>query len=341
MAMPATQDALASPSACNIIRRKRTMSMEPTLSISAVERDTGLSKDTLRVWERRYGFPHPLRDTLGERAYPLSQVERLRVIKRLLDQGHRPGRVIACDEEALAALANGGNTTASAEEAVACMAAEGRADLLHYIGLCKAYQFDEFRRALTQELLRIGMLRFVVDVIAPLNDMVGARWANGTFAVFEEHLYTECVQVVMRNAIAALPQHVSTTAGRPRILLTTFPGEQHGLGLLMAEAIFALEGARCISLGVQTPVLEIVHAASAQQADIVALSFSAAANGNVALEGLRDLAGKLPASCEIWAGGASAVLRRKPPPHVRILGLNNVNEMVSDWRTRHGVQKQR
>ncbi|MGA0116507.1 MAG: MerR family transcriptional regulator, partial [Burkholderiales bacterium] len=31
-------------------------------NIAAVERDTGLSKDTLRVWERRYGFPAPVRD---------------------------------------------------------------------------------------------------------------------------------------------------------------------------------------------------------------------------------------------------------------------------------------
>ena len=50
------------------------------LSISAVERDTGLSKDTLRVWERRYGFPNPVRDALGERLYPVEQVERLRLI---------------------------------------------------------------------------------------------------------------------------------------------------------------------------------------------------------------------------------------------------------------------
>ena len=66
-----------------------------TLSIAAVERDTGLSKDTLRVWERRYGFPLPLRDAIGERAYALDQVERLRIVKRLLDAGHRPGRVVA------------------------------------------------------------------------------------------------------------------------------------------------------------------------------------------------------------------------------------------------------
>ena len=51
-----------------------------TLSISAVERDTGLSKDTLRVWERRYGFPTPERDAIGERAYSLEQVEKLRIV---------------------------------------------------------------------------------------------------------------------------------------------------------------------------------------------------------------------------------------------------------------------
>ena len=50
------------------------------LSISAVERDTGLSKDNLRVWERRYGFPNPQRDAFGERIYPLEQVDRKSVV---------------------------------------------------------------------------------------------------------------------------------------------------------------------------------------------------------------------------------------------------------------------
>ena len=39
------------------------------LNISAVERETGLSKDVLRMWERRYGFPKPDRDENGERQY--------------------------------------------------------------------------------------------------------------------------------------------------------------------------------------------------------------------------------------------------------------------------------
>ena len=42
-------------------------------SIAAVERDTGLSKDTLRVWERRYNFPQPGRDAHGERLFCTEQ----------------------------------------------------------------------------------------------------------------------------------------------------------------------------------------------------------------------------------------------------------------------------
>src|SRR5574343_1386175 len=75
------------------------------LNIAAVERDTGLSKDVLSMWERRYGFPQPDRDTHGERVYPASQVERLRLIKRLMDQGHRPGKLISTPAEQLTALA--------------------------------------------------------------------------------------------------------------------------------------------------------------------------------------------------------------------------------------------
>ena len=70
-------------------------SSTPSLSrtIAAVERDTGLSTDTLRVWERRYGFPTPDRDQFGERIYPIDQVDKLRVLRRLMDDGARRKRL--------------------------------------------------------------------------------------------------------------------------------------------------------------------------------------------------------------------------------------------------------
>ena len=78
--------------------------MAVSIDISALERETGISKDTLRVWERRYGFPKPLRDANGERTYPLDQLVRLRSIRRLIDSGLRPGHVLRATDSELAAL---------------------------------------------------------------------------------------------------------------------------------------------------------------------------------------------------------------------------------------------
>lgn len=80
----------------------------------------------------------------------------------------------------------------------------------------------------------------------------------------------------------------------------------------MVEALLALEGCRCISLGTQTPVWDIVLAASAQEIDIVALSFSPVMNPNQVVDGLTELRAKLPRSIEIWAGGRCPVLQRRP-----------------------------
>ena len=73
-------------------------------AIGAVERDTGISRDTLRIWERRYGFLTLARNAEGERVYSAEQIRRLQVIRRLLDQGLRPGKVVALSEAALDAL---------------------------------------------------------------------------------------------------------------------------------------------------------------------------------------------------------------------------------------------
>ena len=84
------------------------------LPIAAVERETGLAKDTLRVWEKRYGFPQPLRDACGDRLYPAAQVQQLQLIRRLLDAGLRPGKVVGLDGQALEQLLTQHSSSAAA-----------------------------------------------------------------------------------------------------------------------------------------------------------------------------------------------------------------------------------
>lgn len=284
-----------------------------TLSIAAVERDTGLSKDTLRVWERRYGFPTPGRDGAGERAYTLPQVEKLRTIKRLLDAGHRPGRVVTLPLEQLRAISE---QTLDLRQRGATVVLRSD-DIRELIDLVRAHDVAALRGRLNRLLSRHGVGRFVVEVVAPLTLAVGDAWIRGQLEVFEEHLYTECVQVVLRGAIAAIPEPAADDA--TRVLLTTFPGEPHGLGLLMAEALLALEGCRCVSLGVQTPLWDITLAAAACRSDVVALSFSGCMGPNPIADGLTELRTKLPARVALWAGGSAPVLHRRPLPGVRAL----------------------
>lgn len=264
-----------------------------SFSIAAVERETGLSKDVLRMWERRYGFPSPDRDANGERLYPAVQLERLRLIKRLMDQGYRPGKLITASSEELAQLAP--RYLAVRQKNVN----DNTEELAELLALIKQHDAAGYQQAMQQRLARQGFQFFVQDIVAPLSQQVGEAWEDGRFEVFEEHLFTELTKRLLRQAIASLPGGVRS----PRIVLTTVPDEQHVLGLLMVEGLFVLEGAECIPLGTQMPLLEISRAAVAHRAEIVALSFSIAFPRRQipgVLEQLRQL---LPKNIALWVGG--------------------------------------
>ena len=293
-------------------------------SISDVEREIGVAKETLRVWERRYGFPQPLRDGSGERLYPLEQLDRLRLIKRLIDAGYRPGKLMQHDMPTLTQLAQGFQIMVGQRLDPA---------LQTCMDMIKAHQIHELRSHLSQVMLADGLQPFVLQLVAPLTRLVGEAWARGEIAVFEEHLYTESLQVVMRSAILSIAQQSAGAA--PRVLLTTVPQEKHALGLLMVEALLALAGAHCMSLGVQTPIGEMLAAAERQQADVLALSFSQAMNPRHAMDSLQELRQRLPPEVELSCGGGCALFAQAATLPAQVLELTQVSEMVAAWRQRH------
>ena len=301
--------------------------MNTLLSIADVERDTGLGKDTLRVWERRYGFPQPQRDALGERLYTPEQVEKLRLIRRLLDAGHRPGRLVPQPVEALQALL-GGQEPAAAGRALP-LATDAPDELDGFLALLRRHDAAALRQALTLAEARHGLRGFVTGVVAPLAQRVGEAWMRGELRIFEEHLFTESVQAVLHAALAALP----LAQRRPRVLLATLPGEPHGLGLLMAQALLALEDCSCLSLGTQVPLDDLAAAAAAWQADVVALSVTGCQKRNLVLASLAQLRALLPAECALWVGGAAPALRRGAPEGIRrVATLEEISQALAPWR---------
>ncbi len=291
--------------------------------IAAVERDCGVSKDTLRVWERRYGFPNPLRDDHDERLYPADQVATLRLLRRLVDAGHRPGKVVGRSDEELSVLLrrDGG----SAPHAIGSEAQQ-------VLKLLRGYDAAGLREILNAIVTRAGLGAFAAEIGPGLAEAVGAAWARGALEIHQEHLFTEQFTTVLRSAIN-VAQGAGLPRRRPCVLFSTFPQEPHALGLLMVEAMFTLESCLGISLGVQTPIPEIAAAAKAHEADIVVLSFSSMFPALQATAGLAELRALAPQTVEIWAGGACAGLRPKSGVSV-LRSLAAIGPAVSAWRDR-------
>lgn len=304
----------------------------PGLPISAVERETGLAKDTLRVWERRYGFPRPERDSAGDRRYPADQVRQLTLIRRLMDTGLRPSKLMGVDLDGLQALLARADTSPAMD--LSRTNSENAADSERFapmLNAIAAHDPAQLRHCLSLAQSRMGLAGFVTTLVAPLTTAVGEFWAQGRFEVFEEHLYTEVLTGVLRQAIASLVPPSPPPA--PKVLLTTLPQEMHGLGLLMVEALLALEGCNCVSLGTQTPIGDVAQAARAHRADIVGLSFSSAHNGAMAQACLGELRSHLPPAIELWAGGACPALYSSPVTGITpVRHLTDLQPLVARWR---------
>ena len=281
--------------------------VNPGVPIGVVERETGLTRDVLRKWEVRYGFPLPERDARGDRIYSWAQLDQLRLIKRLLDRGMRPVKIVGLDAEGLQQLADTCVPAASQQ-----FPGKFVDEVFEALG---NYDPENLQRVLAQELMRLGLAEFVQAKLAYLHEIVGDAWVDGRLAVYQEHLYAETVQMLLREAIARLP----IDANGPRILLATPPGELHALGLLMVQAQFSLAGARCISLGSQVPMSELVAAAGAYRINVIGLSFSIAYPVRRIAPQLIELRRRLDPAVQIWAGGQGMARVRGLPAGVNVL----------------------
>jgi methanogenic corrinoid protein MtbC1 len=269
-------------------------------SIGVVERDTGIGRDTLRVWERRYGFPRPVRNEKGERAYPETQLRRLQRIRRLLDRGLRPGKLLPLADDALDDL------EASLKRDARPQPDKAISDMLDAIRSADAANIETL---LQQQYQRLGMKKFISTTVAPLLNVVGDLWASGELQVFQEHFLSEQLNRFLNSEIAVMQK----TAKKPLVLLATLPGEEHTLGLLIVAAMLSAHGIAIINLGGEVPMDQIVRATQQFNADVVGLTFSGAYQYRNIRPHLVELRMQIPEDIDIWTGGEGVRRMRKLP----------------------------
>jgi DNA-binding transcriptional MerR regulator/methylmalonyl-CoA mutase cobalamin-binding subunit len=250
--------------------------------------------DTLRAWERRYGFPKPeRRPGSNRRLYSAADVERLVLVARALEAGYRVGDVIGKTQAELDALANPRRASATPERSRAF-------DVTRLVDLLAREDVKELEAELRHAAATLGAKRFVTELAHPFTVAVGSAWAAGRLAVRHEHLATECLTTQIRQLLSSY-QDLDV---RPLVLLATLPGEQHTLALQMVALYLAVSGAKPRLLGAETPALQLVDAARALDADVVGITITPSANRRLARDGIAVLERKLPEHVEVWVGGS-------------------------------------
>jgi len=264
-----------------------------SFSVGKTARLTGLSVELLRAWERRYGAVEPMRTAGGTRRYRPSDIERLKLLRSVVESGNRIGDVAQLHADALraylpAARPELGETFERTLEAI------------------RALDSFEVRRLLSAEMSALGPVEFAKTCFLPLAREVGNQWETGSVSIAAEHLMT----TVLRSLLTISMESSEPMPEGPRIVFATPSGEPHDLGLMAAAVVAMGAGAVPVVLGADVPSDEVVESARHVRAEAVAIAVVTLA-GHQASEWLTRLRARLPASTALWIGGAGA--RRLPP----------------------------
>lgn len=278
------------------------------LSIGRLSKAVGIPVETLRIWERRYGNPQPTRLPSGHRRFYPDQVRQLRRVRDALALGHRPGQILRLEPQELTHLLEQETTPDRPDSSEQVLVA------------VRGFEAEELRNQLRRAWSREGTLPFLSRFLDPVLVMVGHEWAEGGLDVRHEHFLTEIVEDFLRATRADL----HADAHGPALLLSTPPGELHGLGVQMAAVVATLAGLRPRILGTDTPLEDIVMSVAEARAVGVALSVSVASGGVETDQFVARLRGKLPLSIPIFLGGRGARRVRRSPRGVAYL---------PDWET--------
>lgn len=266
-----------------------------THRIHRVAKLTGLSKDVIRVWERRYGLVKPSRSSNRYREYSDEEVALLRFVKAQMDQGATIGALAAEGHDPLIARMRVA-TPVSVEEQ---KPHERLLDDL--VGSLDPLDKAGFERRLNGAVAVIPFEEAVHRILLPLQRRVGELWHEGRLNVAVEHYVTKIIQQKLFSVMNQLP----VNEFGPRILIACPEGETHEIGAQAVAYIAAARGCHVYYLGPDLPSSDLVTFCETIKPDLVLLSLTDIKPEAVVLQQLKELE-SLAARWSVAAGGQGA-----------------------------------
>jgi MerR family transcriptional regulator, light-induced transcriptional regulator len=277
-------------------------------AIGVVARRTGLKPDLIRAWERRYSAVEPGRTQTRRRSYTDADIERLLLLRRVVNTGRGIGQVAHLPNEELRALLSEEPAAASYPVTTASESVPpgGSETAEPYLTLCLAaarrLDIRELEHQLERASVALSRHHLLDKLLMPLMQKIGDLWQRGELRPIHEHLTT----AVVRSFLGTWRAAYHGSANAPELIVTTPARQLHELGALIAAATAAHDGWQVTYLGSDLPAEEIAAAAVQKGAKAVALSIVYPPDDPLLHEEIRRLRRLLPRTTEIIVGGRAA-----------------------------------
>ena len=247
--------------------------------IHRVAKLTGLSKDVIRVWERRYGLVKPSRSSNRYREYSDEEVALLRFVKAQMEQGATIGSLAVEGHDPLVARMRIA-TPVSAEDQ---KPHERLLDDL--VGSLDPLDKAGFERRLNGSVAVIPFEEAVQRILLPLQRRVGELWHQGRLNIAVEHYVTKIIQ----QKLFSVMNQLSVNEFGPRILIACPEGETHEIGAQAVAYIAATRGCHVYYLGPNLPSSDLVIFGETITPDLILLSLTEVKSEASALQQLKEL----------------------------------------------------
>ena len=268
--------------------------------IHRVAKLTGLSKDVIRVWERRFGILKPTRGANRYRNYSDEDVALLRFLKEQLDAGGSIGELAKLGREELL-----GRARASAPRASFVDNTFSR--LLREL-LSTLNPFDRviFEKRLNGAVAVVPFEEALHGILLPLQEQVGQLWHEGHIDVAIEHYVTKHIQQKIFSAMNQLP----VAEFGAKVIVACPPGEEHDIAALTVAYRCRVRGCRVYYLGANVPVASLANLCGKVEPDLTIISFPLALSDDKVTELVQALADEVSPVSNLAVGGHGAIAMR-------------------------------
>lgn len=250
---------------------------------------TGVARNTLLAWERRYGFIQPARSSNGYRLYSDLDLSLIREIKSYVDRGWAVSDAIS---RALVSYSDTSANTAVVEP----VGVVGSEDLLNAL--------LAFNRAAAEgvvaQLASVPYETLLADYFSPVLQRIGEGWESGEYSIAQEHFASGFVRERLVSILLRLGNGPIDGA---KLVCCTHPEDSHELGLLMFAIRMAMRGWRITWLGARMPEKPLIKFLNEQSPVMVCISVTLTRDEDELVEFIKRVRAAVASSIDVVMGG--------------------------------------